>query len=143
MKNYFNSADRTRHICIMAMQETVRELSQSDTLTDEEKKQLNKSTLALQKFNALIYERFGEPYQRKIEKTMKANTLRLVGKYEVAQDCISHSASEDLAKGINELRMFNCMDCEKCDFKDCGTYATLIACDYDGEKTDSGCPFKL
>ncbi len=144
MKNYFNAEERTRHIIILAMQETIRELSESDTLTDEEKELLKKCEKNLIKFNALIFERMGEPYQRKIERTMQANNLRLVGKYASACDCINHAASEDLTRGIKELRMFNCMDCEKCDYLNCGTYACMIACDIDGKKSeDNICPFRM
>lgn len=143
MKNYLNSEERTRHIVLMAMQETSRDFLESDALSDEEIKELKKCLKAIEKFNCLIFERLGDAYQRKIEKTMQANTLKLVGKYSVAENCISHSASEDIAKGLKEIRLLNCIDCEKCDFKNCGAYCMFIACDVEGTKTTSGCPFIL
>lgn len=144
MKNYFNRDERTKHIVALGMQENLREFSNSDTLSEEEQKLLKDCVKKLEKFNRLIYQRMGEPYRRKIELTMLANNLKLVGKYEVAQDCVSHAASEDLEKGLKELRMFNCLDCEKCDYLNCGTYACMIACDIQGEKSeDNICPFRM
>ena len=143
MKNYLNAEERTRHIVLMAMQETIRDFTESDALTEDEIKSLIKALKALENFNLNIFERLGEAYRRKIEKTMEANTLRLVGKYSVAESCISHSASEDIANGLKEMRLLNCIDCEKCDFKNCGTYCMFIACDVEGTKIDEGCPFKM
>lgn len=143
MKNYFNSEERTRHIVLMAMQETIREFTESDALSEEERKLLTRAIKNLEKFNASTFERMGEAYKRKIEKTMQANTLRLVGKYSVAESCISHSASEDMARGLKDVRLFNCMDCEKCDYTNCGFYCMFIACDVEGTKTNVDCPFKL
>ena len=144
MKNYFNSMERTRHIIILAMQETICDLSKSDTLTEDEAKLLTKAYNLLIKFNKAMFERFGDAYRRKIEKTMESNILRLEGKYANVNECVSHSAVEDLEKAIKELQMFNCLDCEKCDYLNCGTYACMIACDIEGEKTEGNvCPFRL
>jgi hypothetical protein len=143
VKNYINAQDRTRHIIILAMQETINDLANCDALSEEEKKALKTAYKNIIKFNKLMFERFGEAYQRKIETTMQSNTLRLVGKYEKVNECVSHSAVEDLEKAIKELQMFNCLDCTKCDYVNCGTYACLIACDVDGEEFENGCPFRL
>ena len=144
MKNYINSQDRTRHILILSIQETLNEFCQSNSLSEEEKKMLSKAYALIIKFNKSLFERFGDAYRRKIEKTMEANILRLEGKYANVNECISHSAVEDLEKAIKELRMFNCLDCAKCDYLNCGTYACMIACDIEGEKTEGNiCPFRL
>lgn len=144
MKNYFNKEERTTHIVVLAMQKTLSDFSKSDALSEEEKKLLTDSVKKLIKFNAKIFERMGEPYRRKIEKTMEVNHLKLVGKYAVTQDCVSHVATVDLERGLKELQMFNCLDCEKCDYLNCGTYACMIACDIDGKQTNENiCPFRM
>lgn len=144
VKNYINSQDRTRHILILSIQETLNEFCQSNSLSEEEKKMLSKAYALIIKFNKSLFERFGDAYRRKIEKTMEANILRLEGKYANVNECISHSAVEDLEKAIKELRMFNCLYCDKCDYLNCGTYACMIACDIEGEKTEGNiCPFRL
>ena len=143
VKNYINSQDRTRHIIILAMQETINDLVKSNSLSEEEQKALSTAYKNILKFNKLIFERFGDAYRRKIEKTMQSNELKLEGKYANANECVSHSAVEDLEKALKDLQMFNCLDCSKCDFKNCGTYACLIACDIEGEECEDGCPFRL
>lgn len=142
MKNYFNAEERARHIVLLAMQEPMLEFSKCDALTEEEKSLLKKIHNTVLKFNKSVFERLGEPYQRKVESTMRVNNLELVGKFQPHNDCLSYSAQEDLIGKLSELRMFNCLDCEKCDFKDCAMYAMCIACDIDGEG-ESGCPYAL
>ena len=143
MKTYINADDRTRHIVMLSAQETMRALSVSDSLTEEEQKLLKDSVKKIEKFNRLISTRMGDAYWRKIEKTMRCNKLKLVGNYEPSRDCVSHIAVEDLEKALNDLRMLRCLDCEKCDFTNCGTYASFIACDVQGEMSEGECPFKL
>lgn len=143
MKNYINSQDRTRHILILSIQETLNEFCQSNSLSEEEKKMLSKAYTQIIKFNKSLFERFGDAYRRKIEKTMEANVLRLEGKYAIVNECVSHSAVEDLNNALNELRMFNCMECDKQEFTKCGTYACFIACDIEGAECSEGCPFRL
>ena len=144
VKNYINAQDRTRHILILSIQETLNEFCQSNSLSEEEKKMLSKAYALIIKFNKSLFERFGDASRRKSEKTMEANILRLEGKYANVNECISHSAVEDLEKAIKELRLFNCIDCAKCDYLNCGTYACMIACDIEGEKTEGNiCPFRL
>lgn len=142
MKEYLNADERIHHIVIMAMQGKVAEFIASEALLPDEKAELKKVLSSLTKFNMKLFKRFGLPYRRKIEKTLDANKLRLVGKYEKYIDCISHSATEDLMPKISELRMLNCMDCERTDHVDCAMYAMCVACDFDGEAED-GCPFRL
>lgn len=142
MKNYFNAEERAMHIVLLAMQKTAEDFTKSDALTAEEKSLLKKAHKAVLNFNKAIFERFGEPYRRKIENTMQVNNLELVGKFEPHNDCISHSAQEDLKPKLSELRMFNCLDCTKGEFKDCAMYAMCVACDIDGEG-ENGCPFTL
>lgn len=142
MKNYFNSEERTRHIILLAAQETADELSESEALTPEERKKLKTATTLLKKFTSSVCERFGEPYKRKIENTMRANNLKLVGKYAEVCECISHAANEDLEPTVKEMQFMHCVECDKKNFKDCAMYAMCIACDIDGEET-GGCPFAV
>lgn len=147
MRNYFNAEERTRHIITLAMQETIAEFKNSTALTAEEKRYLNTALTNIQKFNVSVYERFGKSYMRKVENTMRDNDLRLIGKGAKYTECISHAAEEDLLPTINDLRMLNCLDCEKCDYKNCAIYAICTACDINVEenltKEKGGCPFGI
>ena len=142
MKNYFSSEERTRHIILLAAQETAEALSKSSAITANERKDLKTATTLLKKFTSSICERFGMPYQRKIENTMRANNLKLVGKFAPVEECISHAANEDLELTVKEMQFMHCVECDKKNFKDCAMYAMCIACDIDGEETGS-CPFAV
>lgn len=142
MKNYFISEERTRHIILLAMQEVAEDFGKSDALTDDERKYIKTATTYIKKFNASVYDRFGDPYKRKIENTMKRNDLKLVGKYAPSRDCISEAAQEDLIPMIREIQSIYCMDCEKNDHKACAMYAMCTSCGIDGGDTDD-CPYKI
>lgn len=142
MKTYFNAADRTRHIILLAMQTTCEEMSKSPTLTGEERRHITKAFNEVEAFNRSLFERMGEPYANKIQRTMESNALRLVGKYSSYTEAISNAAAQDLEPAINDLRTIHCLDCERCDFTKCGVYAISVACDIKGEDTD-GCPYKI
>ena len=142
MKNYFNAEERARHIVILAMQERAEAFIDSDALTKEEQKAIKKINEWCFKFNSLLFDRLGESYQRKVEKTMACNTLSLVGKYAEVAHAINHVPIQDLDYMVQELRAFKCLDCEREDFKNCGMYCTCIACDVDGNGKEKGCPFR-
>lgn len=142
MKNYFNTQDRTRHIIILGMQEILNELANSTAISPEERLKLLKADKYVKEFNASILDRFGQAYINKIKSTMACNDLRLVGKYSACNECVSHIVAEDLKRVLADLRMYNCLDCEKCDFKNCAVYAVHITADTECEDTD-GCPFKM
>lgn len=59
MKNYFSSEERTRHIILLAAQETAEVLSESTAITASERKNLKTATTLLKKFTASVCERFG------------------------------------------------------------------------------------
>ena len=143
MKNYFNSSERTRHIILLAMQTVAEEFTEIDAITPEERKMLLKIVEWVKKFNTSIFDRFGEPYKKKIVNTMAVNKLGLYSKYGQEKDCISNCASEDVYRLANEYRLFKCMDCERTDHKDCGVYACLVAVDTDGNDKVEGCPYKM
>lgn len=142
MKNYFNANERTKHIILLAMQTVADDFSAVDSITDEERKYLRMATTYIKKFNNSVFERFGEPYRRKIINTMQMNHLKLVGKFENTQDCITEAAAEDLIPKLRDVQMFYCMDCQKENHKDCAIYAMCVSCGIDGDDTD-GCPYKL
>ena len=143
MKNYFNAEERTKHIILLAMQEVAKEMQSSEAITPKERQMLVKIEEWTTKFNSSVFERYGEAYARKIEKTMQANTLRLVGKYNEQAKAISHVATEDLELLVDELHAFKCLDCEKTNFKDCATYNICVSCDVEGNENCEGCPFKV
>ena len=142
MKNYFNLEERTRHIILLAMQENAKDIMQSQALTQKEKQMLKKIEEWCVKFNASIFDRFGDAYARKIKGTMQANTLRLVGKYSENIHAISNIATEDLKLLLDEVHAFKCLDCDKTNFKDCAIYNICISCDVEPNGNSAGCPFK-
>ena len=142
MKNYFNCEERTRHIILLAMQEVAKEMQSSEAITPKERQMLAKIEEWTTKFNSSVFERYGEAYARKIEKTMQANTLRLVGKYNEQAKAISHVATEDLELLVDELHAFKCLDCDKANYKDCATYNICVSCDVEGNGNSEGCPFR-
>ena len=142
MKNYLNAEERTRHIILLAMQESAEDFMKSQALTPKEKQMLAKINEWCVKFNASIFDRFGEVYARKIKQTMQANTLRLVGKYNENIHAISNIATEDLRLLLDEVHAFKCLDCDKTNFKDCAVYNICVACDVEPNGNSAGCPFK-
>ena len=142
MKNYFSSEERTRHIILLAAQETAEALSKSSAITANERKDLKTATTLLKKFTSSVCERFGVPYQRKIENTMRANNLKLVGKFAPEEECISYAAAEDLEPTVRTIQFMHCVECEKTCFKDCAMYAMCVSCGIDGEDTN-GCPYRV
>ena len=96
----------------------------------------------MQSFNESVYERFGEPYKRKVKGTLDCNVVSVVSKYSSVKDkCISYCPTEDLVGHISDLINLNCADCDKCDYKKCAVYGIAVACGVDGGDTD-GCPYK-
>lgn len=142
MKNYFNERERTNHIILMCTEYNVKEFAESNALTDNEKRILNKISKLANEFNSSVFDRFGEPYKRKIVGTLNCNNLRLVGKYTPVADCISYCASEDIEPKVKELIAINCMGCEKCNYKDCAIYSMAVTCGINGS-SESGCPYLM
>lgn len=143
MKNFFNAEEKAKHIVIMGTQNAAEKLSGSKAITPGEKMALRKIVEWIDKFNDSVFERYGDPYKRKILNTMKINKIDLVSKYGKERECISECASEDLEPAIKDLQMWKCCDCERtCNFQDCAVYAISVACDMEGNEKDGGCPFK-
>lgn len=142
MKEYLNSKERTEHIIMCCCQETARQLSQSESLTAEEKADISKVVEYCEKFNNSVFKRLGEPYKRKIQGTMKSNDLRLVGKYSSYKEAISECASEDIKPKVELLQALNCVCCDKCDYINCAMYGMCIACEIE-PSNENGCPFKM
>lgn len=142
MKDYLNYEERTYLIIIMAMQETVEKFSKKPCLTDEERHCLDKVVEWGKKFSGKIFDRLGEVLRRKIVGTMNQNNLRLVSKFGKEKFAISEAAQEDLSPALDELHLFHCNDCKKCDYKSCAVYAISVACDKEEANEGDGCPFK-
>lgn len=141
MKNYFNEKERTNHIILMCMEYVAQEFESSNALSEEEKKQLKNISKCCKKLNESVFERFGDCYRRKIDGTLKSNTLRLVGNYSAYNECVSHCASEDIEPKVKDLMLFNCINCKQENYKDCAMYAMGVTCGILGKDTD-GCPYK-
>lgn len=142
MREYFNAEERENHIKVTSCQVYVKKLAESPAITEEERKNLLKAGKLLDKVTDSIFKRFGVAYVRKLEGIMRCNTLKIVGKYAPTQTAISHVASADLLPMIRQLQLFNCMDCEKENYKDCPMYNMGIACELE-DVDDEGCPFKM
>ena len=142
MREYFNREEREKHIILMCMEYAVKELQESNALTDDERECLDDIITDVQAFNELVFERFGDAYKRKIQGMLNCNNVQLVSKFTGAQkSAISYIANEDLTPLIDDLTMFHCTECEKCDFKTCPIYNIAVACDVFGAN-DEGCPYK-
>ena len=141
MKNYFNQRERSLHIIVLGMEQVAKEFAESEAITDEEKAVLDGISEALGDFNASVFERFGDAYKRKIKGTLQCNEIALVSKYTKRNECIAYCPEEDLKELIGSLIQFNCVDCERCDYKKCAVYGIAVACGVDGGDTD-GCPYK-
>lgn len=142
MKNYFNEKERTNHIILMCMEHTAKDFANSTALTEEEKECLEQIAEWCKALNESVFERFGDAYRRKIDGTLKSNTLRLVGRYSAFKECISHCASEDIEPKVKDLMSLHCLGCDKCDYKNCAMYSMAVACGIVGEDTD-GCPYNM
>lgn len=138
---YLNAKERSEHVIMLAMQQILKDLSESKNLPDSEKKLLKESYQRIFKFNESIFARLGDAYRRRLMKTAECNKVRLVGNYEPCNQAISHSAVEDLMPMLDKLTEYFCVDCDKEKFNDCPVYSICVACGADG-KCDKGCPFR-
>lgn len=141
MKDYLNQEERTFLIILLAMEQTAEKFIKRDCISDDERKYLANVIKWSKKFNETILDRMGNTIRRKIVNTMALNELTLVGKYGIAKSPISESAQEDLEPAIQELHLFHCIDCKKCNYKDCAVYSISVACDIKETNHEDGCPF--
>lgn len=142
MKNYFNANERSRHIVVMSMAGIAEEFLNSNALTDEERRAIELAVKHIKNFNKSVFSRFGEAYKRAVLGTIDINKVVFVSKALPTQDALSYSQSEDLVPMLKDLQLLNCLDCEKCNFKECAMYGMMMACGCDGAG-NSGCPFKM
>ena len=141
MKNYFNQKERSIHIILLGMEQVAKELQESNALTDEEHGIIDEVSDSLARFNASVFDRFGDSYKRKIKGTLECNEIALVSKYTKRNECIAYCSPEDLVGHIGDLINLNCVDCDKCDYTKCAVYGIAVACGVEGDDTD-GCPYK-
>lgn len=144
MKNYFNKQEQTDHLGLLACQGKAKELAQSNALTQEEQKCLKKVEEWCEKFNKLIFERFGLPYQRKLLCTLDSNELLLVGKYAPQQHSISMGAQQDIAPMYKKVQGAYCMTCNKTNHLECAMYAMGVSLGIEPIITEENkCPFNI
>jgi hypothetical protein len=142
MKNYFNAQERNRHILVMGLLGIAEEFLNSNAPTDDEKRAIDNACKHLRKFNKSVFNRFGQAYANAVLGTVEINKLVMVSKALPTADCLSYSAAEDLKIKLKDLQLMNCLDCERCDFKDCAVYGMMVSCGMDAT-CESGCPFKM
>ena len=143
MRNMFTEREKSDHIILLAMEKPIKELLNGKALTLQERVTLTKSLNSIKEFHKLVFQRFGEPYRKKIEKTMEVNRLGLYAKDGEEKKCITYCASEDVYKMGKFLRSLQCVDCEKCNHLDCGVYAMLCAVDSEINNEEEGCPYRI
>ena len=143
MKNYFNAKERANHIILLGTEQIADNLLETNALTSEEERALKLCKKHIQNFHKLVFERFGEPYKKKIQNTMAINELGLYSKYAEKKDCLSYCASEDVYELAKILRGIRCLDCEKSNHKDCAIYSILCSVDGEVNENESGCPYEF
>lgn len=142
MKDYLNQEERTYLIILMAMGQTAEKFLKHQCLSEKDRYNLKKTIEWNKKFSEDILNRVGDVLRRKIVNTMKLNEIRLESKYAPSKNVISEACTEDLEPAIEELRLFHCNGCTKCNYKDCAVYAVSVACDIPEINNGEGCPFK-
>ena len=143
MRNMFNEKEKTAHIILLAMGNSINTLLNGKALTLKERITLTKVSNSINEFHNLVFQRFGLPYKKKIEGTMQANNFGFYAKDGEEKNCISYCASEDVFAMGKLLRDWQCCDCEKCNHLDCGIYAMLCAVDSEVNEKEDGCPYKF
>lgn len=142
MRNYFNQNEREKHILFMCMEYAINELQESNALTEYEQECLDNVVMEIDNFNNSVFERFGDAYKRKIKGTLDCNNVELVSKFTGSKkSAVSYCSNQDLLPLINDLTMFHCIDCDRCEYKTCPVYNISIACGVDGIN-ENGCPYK-
>lgn len=142
MKNFFNREEQTDHLGLLACQGKAKQLSESSALTQEEQKCLKKVEEWCEKFNKLIFERFGAPYQRKLLCTLDSNELLLVGKYAPQQHTIAMAAQQDIAPMYKKMQGTYCMTCNQTNHLECAMYAMGVSLGIEPNITEENrCPF--
>ena len=143
MRNMFNEKEKTAHIILLAMENSIKTLLNGKALTLKERIALTKVSNSINEFHNLVFQRFGLPYKKKIEGTMKANAFGFYAKDGEEKKCISYCASEDVYELGKRLRGWECCDCDKTNHLDCGVYAMLCAVDSKINDKEDGCPYKF
>ena len=151
VRDNLNQEERAYLIVLMSMEKKAEQFlsttclsNQNDTtcLSNQDRYNLEKVILWTKKFNEDLLNRAGSVIRRKIVNTLKINELRLESKYAPSKPLITEAATEDLEPAIEELRLFHCNGCTKCNYKDCAVYSISIACDIPEINNGEGCPFK-
>ena len=141
MKNYFNERERNTHILAIGMEGVVKTmLKEFNSLTKEEREELELALEHFKNFNDSIFERFGEVYKRKITNTMETKTVCIASKFTAKNDSSTYCDRDDIARCVGEIQTFNCCDCKRCDWQDCSVYKASVMCEVKGVNED-GCPY--
>lgn len=148
MKDYFNADQKGEHIKITCTQVALEEmLKYDDCLTEEEQEELKTALKAVTKFNELVFQRLGKPYERKVLSFLRTNTVKIVRRSELDTNAVSECAVEDLVPKFHDLRLQQCFGCTICKDKEkwqnCGIQAMGTALDIEGIAYDEGCPYKM
>ena len=142
MRNYFNEKERNTHILAIGMEGVVKVmLNEFNSLTEEERNDLELALEHFKAFNDSIFERFGEVYKRKITNTMETKAVCIASKFTAKNDSSTYCDRDDIARCIGGIQTFNCCDCSRCDWRECSVYKASVMCEVEGVNED-GCPYK-
>ena len=142
MKNYFNHEETLSHIMLMAAQAKAEEFCDSQSITEEERKYVKSAVSSLKKFTESVFIRLGDPYQRKIVRSLNDNQLKLAGRGTVERSALLHAPIEDLTGRMKEVQSISCMFCDNENYKECAIYAMFVALGVEATSS-KGCPFCL
>lgn len=147
MKNYFNQYESANHLIIMTAMLPLKNLVDGDSITDKERKMLNKVLNLVDEFSASVFERLGDGYKRSIINKTKLNTLRVVSRnvhhINLNADMEDFIDNETLTEIIDQTADLDCAGCKRTDCKNCGIYKIKSYLHYDGISDNTElCPFR-
>ena len=142
LEDYLNREERTHLIILMSMGQNAEKFLKRNCLSKQDRYNLEKVIAWTKKFNEDLLNRVGDTIRRKVVNTMKINEIRLESKYAPSKPLITEAATEDLEPALEDLRLFHCNGCKKCNYKDCAVYSISVTCDMPETNMGKGCPFK-
>lgn len=144
MKNFFNAEDRTTHIIVTAMQNYLRKLTESQTLTNDERTRYKTALTHIEKANGSVFDRLGSAYVDRVLSETKNNDLRLVPKcIKSERTMMSYVTQEQILSVLNKARYLWCDECEDTCWKECPIYQVGVKTDLETRNNDDGCPFNM
>lgn len=146
MRNYLNSTEQSTHLVVIASTTAIKDLIDSNGVTDEEKAMLRTAYNKLMACTSSIFGRLGEGYKRSIENKARLNRITLISrnfatarKETAMEDILDTSEVRELLKQCS----LECSGCTRTDLKNCPIYQMNCYLNTDGKSEDNDlCPFR-